>query len=288
MKNRAVSISRSKRRNTVIYHVLVCGVGIVMIYPLIWMVVSSIKPTNTIFLTSSSLYVENPTFDNYINGWKGFSKTSFASFILNSLYISLASTFLGCISCTVVGYGLGRLKFKGRNIIFGVVLLTMMLPGQVMMIPQYLWFNKLKWINSYKPLIIPQAFAIQGFFVFLIVNYMHGIPRELDESAKIDGCSYLGIFTRIIVPLSKPAIGTIAIFAFINSWNEYMSPLLYIKTTKKYPVSLALKLFCDNTGTSDYGAMFAMSVVSLVPIVLIFIFLQRYIVEGVSTQGLKG
>lgn len=282
------SLSRSKRRSAVIYHILVCGIGIVMIYPLIWMAISSFKPNNTIFQPSSSLFVENPTFENYINGWKGFSKTSFDVFILNSLIIAFTSTVLSCISCTVVGYGLGRLRFRGRSFIFGVVLLTMMLPSQVMMIPQYLWFNKLGWINSYKPLIIPQAFAIQGFFVFLIVNYMHGIPKELDESAKIDGCSYFGIFSKIIVPLSKPAIGTIAIFSFINAWNEYMSPLLYIKSTRKYPVSLALKLFCDNTGTSDYGAMFAMSVISLVPIVLIFIFLQKNIVEGVSTQGLKG
>ncbi len=285
---RVHSLSRAKLRSTIIYHILVCGVGIIMIYPLIWMILSSFKPNNTIFQTSSTFLVENPTFENYVNGWKGFSKTSFDVFILNSFIIALFSTVLSCISCTVVGYGLGRLRFKGRSFIFAVVLLTMMLPEQVMMIPQYLWFNKLGWINSYKPLIIPKAFAIQGFFVFLIVNYMHGIPKELDESAKIDGCSYMGIFSKIIVPLSKPAIGTIAIFAFINSWNEYMSPLLYIKTTRKYPVSLALKLFCDNTGTSDYGAMFAMSVVSLVPIVLIFIFLQKNIVEGVSTQGLKG
>lgn len=285
---RQASLSRKKRRGTFFYHLFVAFFGIVMIYPLIWMFGSSFKDTNTIFQTASKVFTSEPTIVNYINGWKGFSRTTFLVFIKNSLFVSLFSMVLSCISCMIVGFGLGRLRFKGRGFIFAVVVLTMMLPGQVMMIPQYLWFNKLHWINSYKPMIIPQAFAIHGFFVFLIVNYMQGIPKELDDAAKIDGCSYFGIFNRIAVPLSKPAIGTIAIFSFINTWNDYMSPLLYIKNTKNYPVSLALKLFCDNTGTSDYGAMFAMSVVSLVPIVLIFIFLQRYIVEGVSTQGLKG
>lgn len=164
----------------------------------------------------------------------------------------------------------------------------MMLPAQVLMIPQYLWYQKLGWVGTYLPLIVPYCFAIQGFFVYLMMNFIGGIPKELDESAKIDGCSYYGIFARIIFPLLKPVLVTTFIFSFMWRWDDFLSALLYINDSAKYPVSLALKLFCDPGSTSDYGAMFAMASLSLLPIILIFIFMQRYIVEGISTSGLKG
>ena len=164
----------------------------------------------------------------------------------------------------------------------------MMLPAQVLMIPQYLWYQKLGWVGTYLPLIVPYCFAIQGFFVYLMMNFIGGIPKELDESAKIDGCSYYGIFARIIFPLLKPVLVTTFIFSFMWRWDDFLSALLYINDYAKYPVSLALKLFCDPGSTSDYGAMFAMASLSLLPIILIFIFMQRYIVEGISTSGLKG
>ena len=156
------------------------------------------------------------------------------------------------------------------------------------MIPQYLWFNTLGWVNSYRPLIIPYFFGIQGFFIYLMMNFISGIPHDLDEAAKIDGCSFYSIFTHIIMPLVKPALATTMIFSFIYRWNDYMSPLLYLKRTDKYTISLALKLFCDQTSNSDYGALFAMSTLSLVPIFIIFASMQRYLTEGISTSGLKG
>ena len=192
------------------------------------------------------------------------------------------------ISSTLVAYGLSRLRFRLRGILFALVLLTMMLPSQILMIPQYLWYNKLGWINTRLPLIVEFFFATQGFFVYLIMNFMNGIPRDLDEAAKIDGCSHYSIFTRIVLPLSKPAIATVAIFSFMNRWNDYTSPLLYLKRTEKYTISLALKLFCDTTGSSDFGAMFAMATISLIPIFLIFIFMQKYLTEGIATSGIKG
>ncbi|MDO5423215.1 MAG: carbohydrate ABC transporter permease [Eubacteriales bacterium] len=277
-----------KRRKRIAYHVLTLLGGILMIYPLLWMVFSSLKDTTTIFTTASQLLPEKVTFENYAKGWQGFSKITFGTFIRNTLFVAFAATILTVLSSALVAYGLARLKYRGRNVVFALVLLTMMLPGEIMMIPQYLWYNKLGWINTYLPMILPYGFAIQGFFVYQMKNFIEGLPRELDEAAKIDGCSYYTIFLRIILPLLKPAMGTVAIFSFINRWNDYMSPLLYLKTIPNYTVSLALKLFCDQSSTSDYGAMFAMSVVSLIPILLIFVFLQRYLIEGISTQGLKG
>lgn len=272
----------------VIYHILVFAVGLVMIYPLIWMVMSSFKPTNTIFQTAGSLIPETFTFENYINGWKGFAKVTFATFFKNSLFISVVATIGTVISSAIVAYGFARFKFKGKKLLFSAMLLSMMLPAQVLMIPQYLWYQKLNWVGSYMPLIVPYFFAIQGFFVYLISNFISGIPRDLDEAAKIDGCSYVSIFTKIILPLIKPALVTAGIFSFMWRCDDFLSALLYVNKSAKYPVSLALKLFCDPGSSSDYGAMFAMASLSILPSVLIFIFFQRYLVEGISTSGLKG
>jgi len=272
----------------IVYHILVCGLGLVMIYPLVWMVMSSFKPTNTIFTTAGQLIPEEFTFANYINGWKGFAKISFATFFKNSLFISIVATIGTLLSSALVAFGFSRCKFKGRGILFAAMLLSMMLPAQVLMIPQYLWYQKLGWVGSYKPLIIPYFFAIQGFFVYQISNFIDGIPRELDEAAKIDGCSYYSIFARIIVPLITPALITSTIFSFMWRWDDFLSALLFVNESAKYPVSLALKLFSDPGSSSDYGAMFAMASLSILPAVTMFICLQKYLVEGISTSGLKG
>lgn len=259
-----------------------------MIYPLLWMVMSSFKESSTIFHTAGQLLPTQPTLENYANGWKGFSHTTFATFFKNTFFVAAMGTVGSIVSSLLVAYGLSRLRFRLRGLLFALVLLTMMLPGQILMIPQYLWYNQLGWINTYSPLIAEFYFATQGFFVYLLMNFMNGIPKDLDEAAKIDGCSYYSIFSRIILPLSTPAIATVAIFSFMNRWNDYMGPLLYLKRTEKYTISLALKLFCDQTSSSDYGALFAMSTLSLVPIFLIFAFMQKYLTEGVATSGIKG
>jgi multiple sugar transport system permease protein len=271
-----------------IYHILVCGFAFAMIYPLLWMVFSSFKPTNTVFTTAQELLPRTWTLENYANGWKGFANVSFGRFFLNSLFISVMATLGTLASSSIVGYGFARLKFKARSMLFSAMLVTMMLPAQVLMIPQYIWYQKLGWVGNYLPLIVPYWFAIQGFFVYLITNFIGGIPRDLDEAAKIDGCSTYGIFFWIILPLIVPALITGGIFSFIWRWDDFLSALLYVSKTEAYPVSLALKLFSDPSSSSDYGAMFAMSTLSILPVVLIFITLQKYLVEGIATSGLKG
>ncbi|HIQ74248.1 MAG TPA: carbohydrate ABC transporter permease [Candidatus Cottocaccamicrobium excrementipullorum] len=274
--------------SAVVYHVLVFAMGIVMIYPLVWMVMSSFKESNTIFTTASSLIPEKFTLANYVNGWKGFAKISFGAFFRNSIFISIVATIGTVCSSAFVAYGFARFKFRGKNLLFSAMLLSMMLPAQVLMIPQYLWYQKLNWVGTFLPLIVPYFFATQGFFIYLISNFIGGIPVELDEAAKIDGCSYMGIFSRIMIPLIKPALVTSCLFSFMWRWDDFLSALLYVNKTAMYPVSLALKLFCDPGSSSDYGAMFAMASLSILPSVLIFIFFQKYLVEGISTSGLKG
>lgn len=279
---------KKKMVRKIIYHIGVCAFGIVMIYPLLWMVMSSFKETNTIFTTAGTLIPEKFVLSNYSTGWKGFAKISFAVFFKNSFFISTTATIGTVLSSSVVAFGLSRCRFRGRNILFIAMLLSMMLPAQVMMIPQYIWYQKLGWVGSYLPLIVPYCFAIQGFFVYLMVNFIDGIPKELDEAAKIDGCSYYTIYGRIVLPLMVPSIVTACIFSFMWRWDDFLSALLYIDESAKYPVSLALKLFSDPGAASDYGAMFAMATLSIIPAVLVFIFFQKYLVEGISTSGLKG
>jgi multiple sugar transport system permease protein len=280
---------RAKRTaGTIIYHILVLAFGLIMIYPLVWMIMSSFKETDTIFTTAANLIPTHFTLQNYLTGWKGFAGVSFARFFRNSLFISVVATIGTVISSSIVGYSFARLKFKLRPVLFAAMLVTMMLPAQVLMIPQYLWYQRLGWVNTYLPLIVPYWFAIQGFFVYLMTNFVEGIPRDLDEAAKIDGCSYYTIYTRIILPLTVPAIITASIFSFMWRWDDFLAALLYVNKTEMYPVSLALKLFCDPSSSSDYGAMFAMATLSILPALIIFFTLQRYLVEGISTSGLKG
>lgn len=277
-----------KKANTVLYHICICLLGFAMIYPLLWMFSSSFKQSSTIYQTLTQLIPENPTLENYINGWKGFSHTTFGVFIKNTLFVTVIATIGAIISSLMVAYSLSRLRFRLRKPLFALVVLTMMLPEQIMMIPQYLWYNQLGWVNTYLPLIIPHFFAVSGFFTYVFMNFIDGIPHELDEAASLDGCSKFTLFSRIIVPLTKPAIATVAILSFINRWNDYMSPLLYIKKTQNYTISIALKLYLDSTSSSDYGAMFAMAVISLIPLFIIFISMNKYLVDGVATSGIKG
>lgn len=281
-------MKEKRTARSIVYHVVICLIGIIMIYPLIWMIMSSFKETGTIFTTAGSLIPEKFILDNYRNGWKGFAGIGFGTFFKNSLFISIVATIGTILSSAVVAYGFARFEFRGRKLMFTAMLLSMMLPAQVLMIPQYLWYQKLNWVGSYMPLIIPYFFATQGFFVYLMSNFIEGIPRELDEAAKIDGCSYFGIFRLVIAPLMKPAVVTGSIFSFMWRWDDFLSALLYINKTAKYPVSMALKLFCDPGSSSDYGAMFAMATLSVLPAVIIFLFFQKYLVEGISTSGLKG
>ena len=282
-------MNKQKSEQGILYHILVLAFGFIMIYPLIWMVMSSFKPTSTIFTTAAKLIPEKFITDNYITGWKGFSKgLTFGVYFRNSLFISIVATIGTILSSSVVAYAMSRLEFTGRRFLKVMMLASMMLPAQILMIPQYLWYQKLGWVGSYLPLIAPYWFAIQGFFIYIMMNFIDGIPRELDAAAKIDGCSYCATFCQIIFPLLVPAIVTASIFSFIWRWDDFLSALLYVKDSTMYPVSLALKLFCDPSSSSDYGAMFAMSTLSLLPVMLIFIFLQKYLVEGISTSGLKG
>ena len=271
----------------VIYHIFTFCFACVMIYPLVWMVLSSFKDTNEIIRTASELIPRHFSLENYKVGWQGFAGYNFGSFFKNSFVIAGLSTIGAVASSAVIGYGFARINFKFKGFWFACMLLSMMLPFQVVMIPQYIIFNKLGWVGSYLPIIVPQWFG-QGFFIFLNIQFIKGIPMDLDEAARMDGCSTYTIFFRIILPLIKPSLVTSAIFSFMWRWDDFLAALLYLSDPLKYPVSYALKMFSDPTAGSDWGAMFAMATLSLIPIFVIFLTMQKYLVEGIASTGIKG
>ena len=270
-----------------VYHIFVIAFGLAMIYPVLWMISGSFKDNSEILRGSLALIPHNVKLSNYSTGWRGFSKITFATFFKNSFLITAIATFGTVISSSLVAYSLSRIRFRGRKLWVTCMLATMMLPGQVIMIPSFLIWYHLGLANSYVPLILPY-FCGQAFFIYQMMQFMAGIPRELDEAATIDGCSKYGIYTHIILPLLKPSIVTTVIIQFYWKWDDYMGPLLYLSKPKSYTVSLAIKMFADAASKTDYGAMFAMSTLSLVPVFLIFLFFNRYLVEGIGTSGLKG
>lgn len=270
---------------SVLIHAALLAVSVLMLYPLLWLLAASFRPENEIF-TSASIWPSSWSIDAYIRGWNGL-RTSFSTFYLNSFIISGLSVVGNVLACSMAAFAFARLNFKFKNFWFAMMLMTLMLPYQVTLIPQYVLFRQLGWVNTFLPLVVPKFLAADGFFIFLMVQFFRGLPKELDEAAQMDGCSPWRIYWKIILPLSMPVLATAAIFTFIWTWDDFFGPLIYLSEMKTYTVMLGLRTFTDSTGESDYGGLFAMSVLSIVPIFLFFLFFQRLLIEGIATTGMK-
>ncbi|MDM5276748.1 carbohydrate ABC transporter permease [Paenibacillus silvae] len=266
-------------------HLILIPFSLLMIYPVLWWIGASFKSTTE--LSSPSLWPTTWLWENYSNGWSFTSDFTFARFFANTLMMEFWNVLGGVVTAAIVGYGFGRLNFRFRNFWFSVLLLTMMLPSQVTVVPQYILFNKLGLVDSYVPLILPHFFGGGAFFIFLIVQFIRGIPRELDEAAQIDGASVYGIFFRIIAPLIKPALVTVAIFTFLWSWDDFFSQLLYLNSVEKFTVGLGLRMFIDQFEV-QWGQLLAMSLLSVIPSAIVFFVAQKHFVEGIATTGIKG
>jgi multiple sugar transport system permease protein len=259
----------------------------VVLYPLAWLLAASLKPNDEV-ASNLSLLPHAPTLSNYVRGWTGMQTVSFARFYLNSLVIAAGVVVANCASCLVTAYAFARLRFPLRGLWFAVMIATLLLPHHVLIVPQFVLFKFLGWIDTPLPLIVPKALATEAFFVFLMVQFMRSIPRELDQAAKVDGCSPFGIFRHVVMPLARPAVVTTAIFSFIWTWNDFFSQLIYLNSPDHYTVPIGLRLFVGGEGQTELGPMFAMSMLSLVPVFLFFLAFQRLLVEGINTEGLKG
>jgi multiple sugar transport system permease protein len=258
-----------------------------VLYPLVWLLATSFKSTDEI-PSNLSIVPHEPTVQNYIRGWTGLQTVSFARFFLNSTVIAAGVVVANCASCLVTAYAFARLRFPLRGVWFAVLIGTLLLPHHVLIVPQFVLFKFLGWIDTPLPLIAPKVLATEAFFVFLMVQFMRGIPAELDEAATVDGCSPYRIFRHIMLPLARPAIVTTAIFSFIWTWNDFFGQLIYLNSPDKYTVPIGLRLFIGGEGQTELGPMFAMSMLSLAPVFLFFIAFQRLLVDGINTSGIKG
>ncbi|MET0865591.1 MAG: carbohydrate ABC transporter permease [Nakamurella sp.] len=278
--------SATKRRlPKALKHFLLITAGIVMIYPVLWMIVSSLRSNDQIF-NDPGLLLTDPQWDNYSNGWTALEHP-FGHYMINSAIVVLGCVVGNLLSCSMAAYAFARLQFKGKSGFFAIMLLTIMLPIHVVIVPQYIIFSQLGLTNTFIPLILPKLLATDAFFVFLMVQFIRGLPRELDEAARLDGCNHLQIFLKIILPLMVPALATTAIFTFIWTWNDFFSQLIYLTDPDQYTVPVALKSFVDATANTSWGALFAMSIVSLLPIFLAFLFGQKFLIRGMATTGSK-
>ncbi len=268
-------------------YLFISVLAFVMIYPLLWMVASSLKPTADIF-SSLSLIPSSLHWESYVQGWMGFGNQNFSLFFYNTFKLIVPTVCLTLVSSAVVAYGFARLDFPFRKILFALMISTLMLPTTVLVVPRYILFKNLGWLDSYLPFFVPALFAGQSFFIFMLVQFIRGIPKELDESAVIDGCNTFQIMTRILMPLCKPALFSVALFEFIWRWNDFFNQLIYISSVSKYPLALGLRITIDVGSTVNWNQVLAMSVVTMLPPVIIFALAQKYFVEGIATTGLKG
>lgn len=280
---------RVKRKTwqTVIWLVVLIALTALVLYPLVWLAVSTLKP-NSEFGQNSGLIPNSPSLDNYAKVFEGIAGVPLSQFFWNSLVLAVSAVVGTVLSSALAAYAFARIQFKGLGILFAAMIGTLLLPFHVVIIPQYILFNNLGLVDTFWPLILPKFLATEAFFVFLLVQFMRQMPRDMDEAARIDGAGHVRIFWAIILPLVKPALITCAIFAFIWSWNDFLGPLLYLTSPENYPLPIALRLYNDQSSTSDFGATVTASFLALVPVLLFFLVFQRFLVDGVATQGLKG
>ncbi len=257
-----------------------------MLYPVLWMAASSFKPEAVIF-SDFSLWPREASLRAYAEGWTGL-RVSFARFFVNSAVVASLAVIGNVVACSLAAFAFARLQFRLKRLWFALMLGTLMLPYHVTLIPQYVLFLKLGWIDSFLPLVFPKFLAVDAFFIFLMVQFFRGIPRELDEAAMMDGCGPWGVYRRIMLPLSLPVLATAAIFSFIAAWDDFFGPLIYLNDVNLYTAPLALRSFVDSTGRTEWGPLFAMSILSLVPVFLVFLCFQKLIIRGIAMSGLKG
>lgn len=284
VKARALRHSWSRRQALIRggAHVILIAMGLLFFLPFFWLISTSLKELNQVF-TQPPIWIPHPL------RWQNYPEAlGYFPFFLqlgNTLTIAISAVLLTLVSSTLVAYSFSRLKWPGRDPLFFLMLSTMMLPYQVTMIPLFVTFRQLGWVNTLLPLIVPHAFGVP-FFIFMLRQFFLGLPRDLDDAATIDGCSEFGILWRIILPLSRAALATVALFQFLGSWNDFLGPLIYLNDPSKYTLSLGIQVFISTVGV-QWGWMMAVTTVLTVPVVILFFFTQRTFIQGIALTGIK-
>lgn len=262
-------------------------IGIILLYPIVWMLFATFKTNDEIF-NSIRLLPKSFSFQNYIDGWNGSGKITYATYFKNTFLLVVPTVIFTIVSSCLVAYGFARFKFPGKNILFSLLIATLMLPNAIIIVPRYTMFAKIGWVNNYMPFYSPAILACYPFFVYMLIQFLRGIPKDLDESAYIDGCGTFRTLVSILLPLMKPALFSAALFQFLWTYNDYFNSLIFINSGKRFTISLALRLSLDSESVVNWGKLMAVSFISVLPLFILFFAAQKYFVEGIATSGLKG
>ena len=283
-------VRRRNQINSAIRYIVLIVVGIFMVYPLVWMIGATFKPNNEIF-AGLNIFPVHPTLEGYQNAVKSYGgNINIWKALINPFTIVIPKVIFTVISATITAYGFGRFNFVGKKLLYPIMISTLFLPQVVLNVPQYILYNRLGWIGSdlYLPLIIPSLFACDTYFIFMLVQFLHNVPHELEEAAKIDGCNVVQTLIKVVVPMLMPSIISCALFQFMWSSNDFMGPLLYVNTPAKYPASYFVKLSMDSDAGFAWNRVLATSLISIIPSIVIFFLAQDQFVEGISAGGVKG
>ncbi|NLB95680.1 MAG: carbohydrate ABC transporter permease [Armatimonadetes bacterium] len=285
MAQAATSPARQGTRwGRIVAFVLLCLGSAIFSIPFVWTVSTALKTKEQVFAVPP-VWIPNPVqWENFRRAW---TELPFPTFVFNTVLITLISVVGQVASASLVAYGFARFRFKGRTFLFYLLLSTMMLPAQVTMIPVFLIWRALGLIDTFAPMTVPAFFGGGAFTIFLLRQFFMTVPRELDEAAMIDGCSYFGIWWRILLPLSRPALVTVTLFSFLAHWDDFMGPLIYLNSMEKYTVSIGLRMFQDMFGT-ELELLMAASLIHILPTIVLFFIGQRYFIKGIALTGLKG
>jgi len=285
-----MSLKTKRTIQIVIRYTVLIAVGIFMIYPLLWMVGATFKPNNEIF-SGLNILPKKATFEGYINAMKNYGgDINIWKAMLNTYSYVIPAVIFTIVSSTLTAYGFGRFKFFGRSVLFAILMSTLFLPQVVLNVPQYIMYNIFGWVGSklYLPLIVPSMFATETYFVFMLIQFLRNIPKELEEAAKIDGCNEIQTLIKVIVPMLKPALVSCALFKFMWASNDFLGPLLYVNNPAKYPATIFVKLAMDSDAGFAWNRILSTSLISILPSIIIFFIAQNQFVEGISAGGVKG
>ena len=278
----SIASEKSRVAKPLIYLVLLIG-ALFMILPFVWMISTSLKGEGSVFEYPPKLIPSPIHLDNYGRAW---NMLPIGMAYLNSLKISLVVTAGSLLTCSMAGYAFAKMRFVGRQKLFMLLLATMMIPGQVTLIPMFMWFSELNWVNTHWPLIVPPILS-NAFGVFLMRQFMSSIPNELEDAGKIDGLNPFRIYWSIMLPNCKPALAALGIFIFMGNWNNFLTPLIYLNDEKKFTLPLIISSF-QGLYSTDWTLLMAASCISLLPVLIVYVFAQRYFIEGITLSGMKG
>lgn len=276
-----------KKDGRFVDYLIIAVVGIALLYPIIWMFFSTFKSNEEIF-GSIKLLPGTWLWQNYADGWAGSGRVTYTTFFINTFVMVVPTVLFTVVSACITAYAFARFEFPCKGVLFTLLVALMMLPGSVMIIPRYMLYNQFKWVDSYLPFYIPALLCTNSFFPYMLIQFLRGIPRELDESAYMDGCSTLRTLVSILLPLMKPALFSAGLFQFLWTYNDYFNSLIFINSVKNYPISLALRMSLDSQSVVNWGKVMAMAFVAVLPVIVLFFACQKYFVEGIATSGLKG